>query len=220
MNGPLPVQLVVLAKRPVPGRVKTRLTPPYSPVQAATLAAAALADTLDAVAAAPVAARVLAFDQWPGHWLRPGFALVRQRGAGLAERLGAVCADAFRRHRLPVLLVGMDTPQLTATFLVAAARRLVTGRSDAVLGPASDGGYWAIGLRAPRPEAFAGVPMSTATTCADQLRRCTQLGLRVDRLGELTDVDDAVSARAVAAVAPATRFAARLGELDRAREAA
>ena len=101
--------IAVIAKAPVAGRSKTRLTPPCTPEQAAALASAALADTLAAVAATPGARRVLVLDGAPGPWLRPGFEVLAQRGAGLAERLAAAFADIGE----PALVVGMDTPQLT-----------------------------------------------------------------------------------------------------------
>jgi glycosyltransferase A (GT-A) superfamily protein (DUF2064 family) len=104
------VTLAVIAKRPLPGAVKTRLTPPLSPVQAAGLAAAALSDTLAAVAAVPGAVRrVLVIDR-PGVPLPAGFELLRQRGAGLDERL----ANAFGEIGGPAVIVGMDTPRSTA----------------------------------------------------------------------------------------------------------
>src|SRR5438105_3192912 len=79
--------VLVLAKAPEPGRVKTRLCPPLSPAQAADVATAALADTLDAVVACGAERRILALDGRPGPWLPAGFEVIEQRGAGLAERL-------------------------------------------------------------------------------------------------------------------------------------
>ncbi|MQA77328.1 MAG: DUF2064 domain-containing protein [Streptosporangiales bacterium] len=214
------MQIVVLAKRPAPGRVKTRLTPPFTPDQAAALAAASLTDTLDAVGAAPVAARALAFDEDPDGWLRPGYDLVEQVAGGLGDRLAGAVRDAYALCGLPLLLVGMDTPQLTPRLLAAAARRLLVTGVDAVLGPATDGGYWAIGFRTPRDHAFAGVPMSTPATYRAQRRRLWTLGLRVDELHPLTDVDDVATARGVAASSPHTRFARLLADLDPAEEGA
>ena len=103
------------------------------------------------------------------------------------------------------------TPQLTAPLLEQAASLLTT--ADAVLGPALDGGYWAIGLREADPSAFDGVPMSTPLTGALQRRRLRRLGLRVAPLPPLRDVDTIDDAVAVAASAPATRFAAGLRAL-------
>ncbi len=198
--------LLVLAKAPRPGRSKTRLTPPCTPVQAASLARAALADTLDAVLATPAARRVVVLDGTPGSWLPPGIEVVAQRGDGLDERL----AHAFHAVGGPALLVGMDTPQVSPGDLAPALARLAAPATDAVLGPAPDGGYWAIGLRVADPRVFLGVPMSTAGTCRAQRARLSALGLRVGELPALRDVDHIADARAVAALAPAGRFARAL----------
>ena len=197
---------MVLAKAPRPGRSKTRLCPPCTPRDAAALARAALADTLDAVLATPAARRVLVLDGPVGDWLAPGIEVVAQRGAGLDERL----AHAFADVGGPALLVGMDTPQVTRGDLARGLERLAAPGVDAVLGPATDGGYWAIGLRAAQPRAFLGVPMSTAWTGRAQRERLRQLGLRVALLPALRDVDRIADARAVAALAPAGRFARAL----------
>ncbi|MFI7700937.1 TIGR04282 family arsenosugar biosynthesis glycosyltransferase [Nonomuraea sp. NPDC049480] len=202
-------QIIVLAKRPRPGRVKTRLTPPYTREEAAELAADALRDTLDAVAATPAAARVLVIDD-PVPGVAPaGFEMIAQRGGGLDERLAWAFEDVYARRRLPVLLVGMDTPQLTPALLTRAATALQA--HDAVFGPAADGGFWLLGLRRPDPALLLGVPMSTAGTGAAQLRRLR--GLSVATMPLLTDVDDAADAREVAGQAPHTRFAATLARL-------
>jgi len=198
--------LMVLAKAPRPGRSKTRLCPPCTPRDAAALARAALADTLDAVLATPAARRVLVLDGPVGDWLAPGVEVVAQRGAGLDERL----AHAFADVGGPALLVGMDTPQVTRGDLARGLERLAAPGVDAVLGPATDGGYWAIGLREAQPRAFLGVPMSTARTGRAQHERLRQLGLRVALLPALRDVDRIADARAVAALAPAGRFARAL----------
>ncbi|MEU2060575.1 DUF2064 domain-containing protein [Streptomyces sp. NPDC013455] len=193
--------LLVIAKEPLPGRVKTRLTPPFTPVQAAALAEAALADTLHAVAAAPATRRVLVLDGRPGPWLPPGFDVVPQCTGGLDLRL----ADAFARCEGPALLIGMDTPQVTPDLLTVDF-----AGCEAYFGPAEDGGFWALGLAAPDPALLRGVPMSTAGTGAVQRRRLVAAGLRVRDLPRLRDVDTAADAVAVAALAPHGRFAARL----------
>ncbi|HZD16847.1 MAG TPA: TIGR04282 family arsenosugar biosynthesis glycosyltransferase [Actinomycetota bacterium] len=205
------VALLVIAKEPLPGRSKTRLSPPCTPGEAARLAEAALADTLGAVAAARVRGRrVLVLDGAPGPWLPAGFEVVPQRGGGLDERL----AHAFEEAGGPGVLVGMDTPQLTPRMVEDAALELRGPGVGAVLGPAADGGYWAIGLREPDPEVFLGVPMSTDRTCDAQRTRLRELGIPVAELGELRDVDTVQDAFAVATLAPATRFARVLAELS------
>jgi rSAM/selenodomain-associated transferase 1 len=200
------VALVVLAKAPVPGRVKTRCCPPCTPEDAAALAEAALADTLAVVQAAPARRRVLVLDGDPGPWLPRGIDVVPQRGGGLDERLAA----AFEDVEGPALLVGMDTPQVTVELLGEAAALLVADGTDAVLGPAADGGFWAVGLRRPDPRLFLGVPMSRPDTGARQRARLRAHGRRVGLLPVLVDVDDITTAGVVAALIPESRFASAL----------
>ncbi len=199
--------LIVIAKAPVPGAVKTRLCPPCTPHEAAELAEAALADTLDAALSTRAARHLLVLDGAPGGWLLAGFDVVAQAGGGLDARLAAafVAADG------PALLVGMDTPQVTPDLLRHGLELL--RRHDAVLGPAPDGGYWAIGLRRPDPAVFLGVPMSEHDTCAVQREQLRKLGLTTAALPALVDVDTIADAHAVARVAPATRFGAALRAL-------
>jgi rSAM/selenodomain-associated transferase 1 len=198
------VAVIVLAKAPVPGRVKTRCCPPCTPQQAAALAEAALADTLAAVAATPARRRVLVLDGEAGPWLPAGVQVVAQRGAGLDERLAAAFDDVGG----PALLIGMDTPQVTSASLGNAACRLMEPGIDAVLGPAADGGFWAVGLRRADPRAFLAVPMSRPDTGARQLARLRDGGRRVALLDALVDVDDVGTAEAVAREMPSSRFAA------------
>jgi hypothetical protein len=192
--------LLVIAKQPVPGRVKTRLVPPCTHEQAAELAEAALADTLHTVLTVPARRRVLVLDGTPGPWLPPGFDVVPQCGGSLDERLAA----AFAAVRGPALLIGMDTPQVTPGLLAVDWHG-----ADAVFGPADDGGFWALGLRVPDPALLRGVPMSTPHTGAVQRGRLLAAGLHVADLPRLRDVDTAADAVAVARQAPWSRFAAR-----------
>jgi rSAM/selenodomain-associated transferase 1 len=207
------IHLVVIAKAPVAGRVKTRLCPPYTLAEAAILAEAALADTLAAVAATPAAARTVVLDGAIGHWLPAGFSVIPQRGNGLDERLAAGLDDAQRGHDAPLLLIGMDTPQLTPALLEASCDALVAAGTDAVLGPATDGGWWALGLRRADSSLLVGVPMSTPQTYDAQLARLHAAGLNVSVLPELVDVDDALSAGTVAGQAPSSRFSRALAAL-------
>ncbi|MEV6981709.1 TIGR04282 family arsenosugar biosynthesis glycosyltransferase [Sphaerisporangium sp. NPDC051017] len=204
-------RILVIAKEPVPGQVKTRLCPPCTGAEAARLAAAALEDTLHTVAAARVPHPVLALQGLPGPWLPAGFTVIPQRGRGLDERLAAAFTDALLLRAAPTVLIGMDTPQLTPALLEAAADALT--RHDAVYGPAADGGFWLLGLRSPDPALLLGVPMSQAGTGAAQLQRLRQAGLSVALMPELRDVDTFADACHVAAQAPGTRFAATLKAL-------
>ncbi|MGW3103937.1 TIGR04282 family arsenosugar biosynthesis glycosyltransferase [Streptomyces sp. NPDC001100] len=196
--------LLVIAKEPRPGRVKTRLTPPFTPEEAAALAEASLVDTLHVLLATPARRRVLVLDGAPGPWLPPGFDVVPQCGGGLDERLAA----AFAGCSGPALLIGMDTPQVTPALLTVDF-----ADCDAYFGPAEDGGFWALGLADPDPALLRGVPMSTPTTGAVQRARLTTAGLRVHDLPPLRDVDTAHDAELVAADAPEGRFAKELARL-------
>jgi rSAM/selenodomain-associated transferase 1 len=206
--------LIVIAKEPVPGRVKTRLSPPFTPEQAAALASAALEDTLQAALETGTDHRLLVLQGRPlPRWGR-AFTVVPQVEGSLDRRLAAAFQAAAARDPGPVLLVGMDTPQVTPALL---RQSLPADGEDATLGPAHDGGFWCLGLRRPRecdlPALLVGVPMSTDHTGADQRRRLVGAGLRVRTLPTLRDVDTADDAETVAALAPSTRFCAELDGL-------
>ena len=195
------MDLIVLAKEPRPGRVKTRLCPPCTSEQAAAIAEAALADTLQAAMASGADRVVVALDGAPGPWCPSGVEIVDQGGGDLGQRLDR----AWSHARGPALQIGMDTPQLRAVDLDDALALLA--RSTAVLGPATDGGWWGLGLHRPRAGAFDGVPMSTEGTGAAQRDRLRSLGLDPVPLPELADVDHWATALDVAAAAPDGRFA-------------
>jgi len=199
--------IIVIAKAPVPGRCKTRLSPPCTPEEAADLATAALRDTLEAVATSRAPRKVVALEGEAGDWLPPALEVIEQRGQGLDERLAAAFVDVDE----PALLIGMDTPQLTATILNDALRALEG--ADAALGPTFDGGFWAVGLKKPFAAAFVGVPMSTAGTGSAQQRRLERVGLQVAALPLMRDVDYISDAIEVAAHAANSHFAATLRAL-------
>lgn len=205
------VAAVVIAKAPEPGRSKTRLSPPCSPSQCAAVAAAALRDTLAVVARARVGRRVLVLDGAVPSWVGDDFEVVPQRGAGLDERLAAAFTDVAG----PAILVGMDTPQLTAGRVEDLVDRLCDPDVDVVLGPALDGGYWTIGIREPDERVFVGVPMSRPDTCAAQLERLSELGLATALAPTMRDVDRFDDARAVAEAVPGGRFAAAVRAVER-----
>lgn len=202
--------VIVLAKEPVPGRAKTRLQAAFSPADAAALAACAIADTLRAVRGCRAERKVLA---WAGdpHQLAAEFEIVPQPDGTLNDRLAAAFAAVLSSG--PALLVGMDTPQVTAAHL-----DVDWGGADAVLGLSEDGGFWAIGLRTADPYAvFADIAMSTDRTGAAQLARLTELDLQVRLLPPLRDVDLPADAEAVAQRYPWLEFARKHRELLDAR---
>jgi glycosyltransferase A (GT-A) superfamily protein (DUF2064 family) len=208
-------QVLVMAKQPLPGLAKTRLAHRYGLTGAARLAEAALLDTLDAVAAGAWARRILVLDGDVGSWSPAGFEVLRQRGAGLDQRIAAASEEAFAALELPMLVVGADTPQLTPALLGEAAAQLAAPGIGGVIGAADDGGYWILGLHAPARHLIEGVPMSVPTTGFTQLARLCAGGLRVAILPTLTDVDTPGDAVTVAEQAPHSRFAATMRHLDR-----
>jgi glycosyltransferase A (GT-A) superfamily protein (DUF2064 family) len=198
--------VLVMAKSPVAGRVKTRLCPPCTPQEAADIAEAALADTLEAVAGCGASRRIVALAGDPGPWLPPGFAVIPQRGAGLAARLANAWADAGG----PGIQIGMDTPQVTGGDLDDLLALVAPGQS--VLGRACDGGWWVIGLppmdqQIDPAAVFTGIPMSTPVTGERQETRLRALGLTVHPAPVRRDIDTAEDLAAVAAEAPRTRTA-------------
>jgi rSAM/selenodomain-associated transferase 1 len=197
------MNLLVMAKAPVAGRVKTRLCPPCTPAEAAAIAEAALADTLDAVAACGAGRRIVALDGAPGPWLPPGFEVIPQVDGGFDRRLAAAWAAAGGAG----VQIGMDTPQVTPALLDGALASL--DDTPAALGLAVDGGWWAIGLRRPDPRVFMGIPMSTETTGAAQHARLRSLALSVTMLPALVDLDTAADIPAVTASGSAIRTAAQ-----------
>ena len=200
--------LIVMAKSPVAGQVKTRLTTGFTPAQAAALAQACLRDTLDTLVAAPANRRVVAWEGVRRSWVPAGVDVEAQSGVGLDGRISNALEEALcgagrgPTSRTRALLVGMDTPQLRPQDL-----GLDWGDADAVLGLCPDGGYWAIGLSRFHPDAVKGVPMSTPLTGRLQLERLQLLGFRVRLLPMMRDVDTPADAAIVARVAPDTRFA-------------
>jgi glycosyltransferase A (GT-A) superfamily protein (DUF2064 family) len=211
----LQVTLLVVAKAPVPGLAKTRLARTIGDTAAADIAAAALLDTLDAVADTPVESRVVALTGDLAAGCRAAeiaerltdFVVVDQRGAGFAERLANAHADAARAcPGLPVLQIGMDTPQVSADLLAECAVTLVG--ADAVLGMASDGGWWVLGVSTPTlAQCLHDVPMSTPETGARTLAALRGAGADVELVAELADVDTIADLRAVRRVCrPDGRF--------------
>lgn len=202
--------LVVIAKECVPGAVKTRLTPPLSPAGAARVAAASLDATLR-TARAVRADRHLLFLQGAPPAAAADFEVLRQPVGTLDVRLAALF-DAMTDR---TLLIGMDTPQLDRDVLQTVLDD--DSAADAWFGPATDGGFWALGMADPRGDLIRGVGMSLAGTGAMQRARLTAAGLRVRDLPTVTDADTIQSACEVAALLPGSAFTVALStELLRA----
>ncbi len=205
--------VVVVAKAPVAGKVKTRLCPPLSAVEAADVAAALLADAAGNAASGGAAV-------WCAYLGDPAVVrgvvgrsvrLLPQRGCGLADRLAAAQADVFAAGAARVVLLGADCPTVEPAYLAAALAAL--DRTDVALGPAADGGYTLLAASRPTPELLCGVPMSTATVLDDTLRRAAAAELGVTVLAQRFDIDTAADLLAALSAgelshAPRTRAAA------------
>ncbi len=205
--------VVMMAKLPRPGSVKTRLCPPFTLQEAAEMAAAALTDSVRAMRASAASSRLIALDDG-GHgrdrdleksW---GMTVVSQRGGDLGERLDNALAQAWSRNSVPQLVIGMDTPQITAELLADVAQT-VRSPNEVVLGRAVDGGFWCLGFGGRPHPALKGIAMSRSDTAERVEAELHRLGLVVKAAPVLEDVDDAASAARVADVAPHTHFARR-----------
>ena len=215
MSGCPNVTVLVLAKAPRPGVVKTRLAADLGNVGAARVAAAALLDTL-LVAGAVFEHRVLALSGDLGdtgvvdttdisrevvEWQ-----VIAQSSGDLGRRLAQAHADASSLSRpgrvrpRPVLQIGMDTPQVSAGLLETSANLLCAPDVDAILGPAEDGGWWVCGTSDPAQAAtLADVPMSRPDTGELTLAALRNLGSRVALVAALRDLDTLDDAKAIAA---------------------
>jgi uncharacterized protein len=219
--------LALFARPPVPGRVKTRLSPSLPAPAACALYAAMLADAARAMAAARSDRRVVFWADEPGPASAPAevgaFDARRQHGADLGARLARAFGELIASDSDRAVILGADCPSLDAGTLDRALAAL--DRSDAVIGPARDGGYYLIGLARPRPSLFEGIAWGTSSVFAQTIERAATASLRVEELEPREDIDtpeDLVRflAHAVASPgdgAPSTRAAlAALGLLPAA----
>jgi rSAM/selenodomain-associated transferase 1 len=204
--------LALLAKEPVPGRVKTRMCPPLSHGDAARLCSSLLADTAEEMAPLRRIRRIL-FLAPPdsvgriagGPFAR--FERVPQRGRGLGERMRHAAATCFAGGARRVVLVGGDCPGLTAGHVRQAFRELRAG-AGTVFGPSVDGGYYLVGLSSPDPRLFRKIPWSTGGVLRESSGRCRAAGTPFSLLLPESDVDtygDLLSLRKRLASAPTPR---------------
>jgi uncharacterized protein len=193
--------LIIFAKEPVAGQVKSRLAARFGAENAARLAQAFLLDVLEEMARLPARALALAFSPATalnffkelapaGAWLFP------QEGVDLGERMSRAFETALAAGFDAVLLRGTDTPDLPGTVVLEAQQVLAAGKVDVVLGPATDGGYYLIGLKAPAPSLFQGLTWSTPGVLQATLDRAASLGLSVHLLPVWPDIDTPADLRA------------------------
>jgi hypothetical protein len=193
----IPVTLVVIAKAPVAGQAKTRLAKTVGDQAAADIAAATLLDTLDAVEATPVQARVVALTGDMGRASSSAeigsrldaLQMVEQRGDDFSARLANAIVDAASTAGpRPVLLIASDTPQVTASLLTECAQALL--ETDVVFGLAHDGGWWVLGVTDPAmADCLNAIPTSRSDTGPATLEALRGRGFSVKLVAELSDVD-------------------------------
>jgi uncharacterized protein len=189
---------VIFAKAPIPGAVKTRLCPPLTPDEAATLHGSFVLDMLERTKLA-VATLHLPFHRYlacaPSSTLvffkimeeRQSVRLLDQIGDDLGQRMHHTFVDLFAKGYKQVIIVGTDVPTLPLSVYQEAFT--ILGRSDMVLGPALDGGYYLIGLTQPAENLFAGVPWSTDQVLPVTQQHAKTLGLSVELTVPWRDVD-------------------------------
>jgi len=186
--------LIIFAKEPRPGQVKTRLSPPLSLDEAAHLYHSFIQDILEEMARVPEVRLAVAFSP-PGAQVffrglaPPGTDLFPQEGADLGERMARAFARGFAAGFGPILLRGSDVPDLPAAVVSEAKEVLAAGQAQVVLGPCPDGGYYLVGLSAPQPPLFQGPAWSSNAVLTDTLRLARQQGLRVHLLPPWPDID-------------------------------
>lgn len=202
--------VLLIAKEPLPGRAKTRLHPPLSLEQAARVAELCLDATLRTANALPATERVLAWAGGRPPALAAGWRIVPQGEGGLDERLAA----AFAACAGPTLLLGMDTPQFrfghVRAVFDAGSERDADVQRTAWFGPATDGGFWALGLTEPDGALLRGIPMSREDTGTRLVARLRAAELRIRMLPALTDIDTIEDAEEVARAMPGSRLAREL----------
>lgn len=185
--------LLVMAKEPLAGRTKTRLAPFLSPAAAAELYASFLRDALDLARSLSGVTPLLAYAPLEARRyfqrLAPGLDLIPQRGASLGDRLAHVLDRALASGFDRVAAMNSDSPTLPAQYLTRAFAHLDDRKTDIVLGPCDDGGYYLIGWKRPHPRLVREVQMSTGQVLEDTLALAAEEGLRVTLLPSWYDVD-------------------------------
>ena len=185
-----PAQVLVMAKYPSPGSAKTRLGAQIGFRAACRLSEAFIRDLGDRLGGLGLP---VTWAFWPPAApfadLVPGQRCVPQVGGDLGERLEAGMAECIATLRLPVLAIGTDAPHLDGACLREGAEALAGG-ADVVLGPATDGGYYVIGVRAPQPALFRDIVWGSSSVFEVTLQRARAAGLRVHLLPTTFDVDD------------------------------
>ena len=187
-----------MTKAPEPGKVKTRLTPPLTPEEAAEINKCFLSDLGQAIAKACVQSpgcgvgiyTPVGAEQAYAGILPPDFLLLAQRGSDFGERLTAACEDLFAVGFESVCLINSDSPTVPASSFADAVNALGRSGDRIVLGPSDDGGYYLVGLKRMHRRLFEEIDWSTERVLEQTLARTTEIGVEVHPLPSGFDVDD------------------------------
>jgi uncharacterized protein len=195
MNDKLGKSLVVIvAKEPIPGMVKTRLSPEISAADAAALYRCFLLDRIKGIGTLIEVDRGVAYtpEKALGTFSAmplDGFDLFPQRGADLGERLNNIFQDKLANGYGAVSIVDSDSPDLPNSLIRESLQLLLSNQAEVVFGPCHDGGYYLVGMRKPHPELFRNIPWSTASVLSLSLEKSRKLGLNVKLLSFWNDLD-------------------------------
>jgi rSAM/selenodomain-associated transferase 1 len=186
--------LVVVAKAPVPGEVKTRLVPQFTYEEAAGLYRCFLQDRMMTMKALKGVDMAIAYTPADARnmfvpFSRNGIGLFAQKGNDLGERLNNIFLDKLACGYDAVSIIDSDTPDLPPWIIQESFKRLLSSQFDVVLGPCHDGGYYLIGMCKAHPDLFDDIPWSTETVLSNTLERAKRLGVKTDQLPWWNDLD-------------------------------
>jgi rSAM/selenodomain-associated transferase 1 len=186
--------LVVVAKAPVPGKVKTRLYPELAIDEATHLYSCFIQDRIEEIGNLRAVDLAISYTpedskQYFTRFISNGFQLFPQRGKDLGERLSNIFEDKLAEAYDAVSIIDSDTPDLPRSIVEQSFQLLMSNGVDAVFGPCDDGGYYLVALRRPHPELFQNVPWSTEAVLDITLERAARLGIRTKLLPAWNDLD-------------------------------
>jgi uncharacterized protein len=193
--------LVVMAKAPRPGKVKTRLSPPLTPKQASELSIRFIRDTaenIEHITQTSNSAGLVAYtpvgDEAAFDGLLPsGFRLLPQRGQGFGERMLYIYEDLFAAGFSAVCILDSDSPTMPQHALLQAVERLSRAGDRMVLGGSDDGGFYLMGVKRLHPRLLEQIDWSTERVFNQILERAKEIGLQAELLPNWYDVDDAAT---------------------------
>jgi len=186
--------LVVVAKAPVPGEVKTRLYPDLAIDEATHLYSCFIQDRIKEIGNLTAMDLAISYTpedskQYFTRFISNGFQLFPQRGKDLGERLSNIFEDKLADEYDAVSIIDSDTPDLPRSIVEQSFQLLLSNGVDVVFGPCDDGGYYLVAMRRPHPDLFQQIPWSTEAVLAATLERARKLGLKVELLPRWNDLD-------------------------------